>query len=144
MVETRQVTSDYTFRFQGKIYRIGCANVRPGLRGSNVRIEVRAGGSVHARFQERYLAIEECPTPPRQVGSQATTVSTQRSLATGYLRNFPGGAYTDCVWSQLRRLGLGLPFGRDPIRTRSPYHDFPATLINTGHFYLALTPVAYD
>ena len=66
VVETRQVTSDYTLRFQGKIYRIGRTDVRPGLRGGNVRIEVRYGGSVHARFQERYLAIEECQAPTRQ------------------------------------------------------------------------------
>jgi transposase len=66
VVETRQVTSDYTLRFRGKIYRIGRADVRPGLRGGNVRIEVRAGGSVHARFQERYLTIEECQPQPRQ------------------------------------------------------------------------------
>jgi len=66
VVETRQVTSDYTLRFRGKIYRIGRTDVRPGLRGGNVRIEVRFGGSVHARFQERYLAIEECQPQPRQ------------------------------------------------------------------------------
>jgi biotin operon repressor len=66
VVETRQVTSDYTLRFQGKIYRIGRRDVRPGLRGGNVRIEVRSGGSVHARFQERYLTIEECQPQPRQ------------------------------------------------------------------------------
>ena len=65
-VETRQVTSDYTLRFQGKIYRIGRADVRPGLRGGRVRIEVRLDGSIHARFQERYLAIEECKPQPRQ------------------------------------------------------------------------------
>lgn len=65
-VETRQVTSDYTLRFQGKIYRIGRADVRPGLRGGRVRIEVRLDGSIHARFQERYLAIEECQPQPRQ------------------------------------------------------------------------------
>jgi transposase len=67
VVETRQVTGDYTLRFRGKIYRIGRTDVRPGLRGGNVRIELRSGGSVHARFQERYLAIEECqPQPHRQ------------------------------------------------------------------------------
>ena len=65
-VETRQVTSDYTLRFHGKIYRIERADVRPGLRGGHVRIEVRLDGSVHARFQERYLAIEECLPQPRQ------------------------------------------------------------------------------
>lgn len=66
VVETRQVTSDYTLRFQGKIYRIGRADVRPGLRGGTVRIEVRSGGSVHARFQERYLAIEKWQPQLRQ------------------------------------------------------------------------------
>jgi hypothetical protein len=66
VVETRQVTSDYTLRFRGKIYRIGRADVRPGLRGGNVRIEVRSGGSVHARFHEHYLTIEECQPQPRQ------------------------------------------------------------------------------
>jgi hypothetical protein len=65
-VETRQVTSDYTLRFQGKIYRIGRADVRPGLRGGRVRIEVRLDGSIHARFQERYPAIEECRQQSRQ------------------------------------------------------------------------------
>jgi hypothetical protein len=65
-VETRQVTSDYTLRFQGKIYRIGRADVRPGLRGGRIRIEVRLDGSIQARFQERYLAIEECQPQSRQ------------------------------------------------------------------------------
>jgi hypothetical protein len=66
VVETREVTSDYTIRFQGRVYRIGRNDVRPGLRGSHVRIEVRLDGTIHARFQERYLAIEECLPQLRQ------------------------------------------------------------------------------
>jgi hypothetical protein len=66
VVETRQVTSDYTLRFQSRIYRIGRADVRPGLRGGRVRIEVRLDGSIHARFQDRYLTIEQCQPQPRQ------------------------------------------------------------------------------
>jgi hypothetical protein len=67
-VETRQVTSDCTLHFQGKIYRIERADVRHGLRGGRVRIEVWLDGSIHARFEERYLAIEECqPQPPVRV-----------------------------------------------------------------------------
>ena len=41
-----------------------------------------------------YRGVPHSATPttagPHQVGSQAKTVSTQRSLATGYLSNFPG------------------------------------------------------
>jgi hypothetical protein len=66
VVQTRQVTSDYTIRFEGRIYRIGRDHVRPGLRGGHVRIEIRLDGSIHARFQERYLGIEECQPQPRQ------------------------------------------------------------------------------
>jgi transposase len=66
VVETRQVTSDYTIRFEGRIYRIGRDHVRPGLRGGHVRVEARLDGTIHARFQESYLAIEECQPQPRQ------------------------------------------------------------------------------
>lgn len=40
-VGARQVASDYTIRFQGKIYQIARSDVRAGLRGGMVRVEVR-------------------------------------------------------------------------------------------------------
>src|ERR1035438_10153740 len=60
VVEPRQGPSDYPLRSQGKIYRIGRADVRPGLRGGNVRIEVRPGGSVDrksTRLNSSHLGI---------------------------------------------------------------------------------------
>jgi transposase len=65
-VDARQVTSDYTIRFQGKIYQIARTDVQTGLRGGIVRIEVRLDGTVHARFQEKYLLIQECQPQPKQ------------------------------------------------------------------------------
>lgn len=65
VVETRQVTGDYTIRFQGKIYQIARQDVPPGLRGGQVRIEVRLDGSLHVRFQGKYLKIEQCQLQPR-------------------------------------------------------------------------------
>jgi hypothetical protein len=59
-VETRQVRSDYTLRWNGKLYAIGRPAVSPGLRGANVRVERRLDGSMVVRFQERYLPVEEC------------------------------------------------------------------------------------
>ena len=79
-VDTRQVASDYTIRFQGKIYQIGRADVRTGLRGGMVRIEVRLDGTVHARFQEKYLAIEECQPQPKQQPVAATKPTVKRPL----------------------------------------------------------------
>jgi len=66
VVEMRQVANDYTVRFQSTIYRIARADVRTGLRDGQVRIEVRLDGTVHARFQEKYLAIEEYLSQPKQ------------------------------------------------------------------------------
>lgn len=66
VVDTRQVAADYTIRFQGRIYQIARVDVRSGLRGGVVRIEVRTDGSIHARFQDKYLTLEECQPQPKQ------------------------------------------------------------------------------
>ncbi len=60
VIETRQVTKDYTIHFQGQLYQIAKADVRHGLRGASVQIQVRLDGSLHVRFQGRYLQVELC------------------------------------------------------------------------------------
>jgi transposase len=65
VVDTRQAAADYTIRFQGRIYQIARADVRPGLRGGVVRVEVRLDGGIHVRFQDKYLNIEECQPQPK-------------------------------------------------------------------------------
>lgn len=59
-VETRQVRPDYTLRWDGKLYQIERQAVTPGLRGANVRVEVRLDGTMAVRHGERYLPVEEC------------------------------------------------------------------------------------
>ena len=59
-VEQRQVRSDYTLRWHGKLYQIGRRAVTPGLRGANVRVEQRLDGTLAVRHSERYLPVEEC------------------------------------------------------------------------------------
>ena len=66
VVETRQVANDYTFRFQGRLFQIARADVRPGLRGGQVRVEARFDGTVHARFKNAYVAVEERQPQPKQ------------------------------------------------------------------------------
>jgi len=60
IVETRQVTNDYTLRFDSKLYQIAREHIRTGLRGAAVRIEARLDGSLQVRFREHYLAVSQC------------------------------------------------------------------------------------
>lgn len=64
-VETRQVGNDYTLRFDNKIYQIARADIRTGLRGAEVRVEVRLDASMAVRFRRHYLAVTECQPAPK-------------------------------------------------------------------------------
>jgi transposase InsO family protein len=59
-VETRQVRPDYTLRWEGKLYQIERQAAVSGLRGANVRVELRLDGSLAVRHGERYLPLKEC------------------------------------------------------------------------------------
>ena len=64
-VEERFVTSDYTIRYQGKIYQIARGDIRPGLRGGRVRVEQRLDGSMAVKFRQYGLSVAECPARPK-------------------------------------------------------------------------------
>jgi hypothetical protein len=59
-VETRQVRPDYTLRWEGKLYQIERQAAVSGLRGANVRVELRLDGSLAVRHGEQYLPLKEC------------------------------------------------------------------------------------
>jgi transposase len=65
-VETRQVRSDYTLRWDGKFYQIERAAIATGLRGANVRVEQRMDGTLAVRHGDRYLPIKECSATPKK------------------------------------------------------------------------------
>jgi hypothetical protein len=65
IVETRQVTNDYTIRFDSNLYQIARPDIRTGLRGAHVRIESRLDGSLKVRFQKHYLSVSQCILPPK-------------------------------------------------------------------------------
>jgi hypothetical protein len=64
-VETREVGDGYTIQFDNRIYRIARADIRVGLRGAQVRIEVRLDGSMAVRFRDRYVEVSECLVRPK-------------------------------------------------------------------------------
>lgn len=63
-VDTRQITNDYTIRWHGKIYQIARGDIRPRMRRQSVRVELRRDGALAVRFENRYLRVSECETPP--------------------------------------------------------------------------------
>jgi len=88
-VESRQVTNDYTIRYQGKIYQIARKDIRSGLRGASVRVELRLDGSLALRFGERYLEIQLCEVAPERVETKppAATRKPAASPRT-WMKNF--------------------------------------------------------
>jgi hypothetical protein len=64
-VEERIVTSDYTIRYQGKMYQIARGDIRPGLRGGRVRVEQRLDGSMAVKFRQYGLSVAECQAQPK-------------------------------------------------------------------------------
>jgi len=62
-VEQRQVTNDYTVRYEGKVYQIDRRDIQVGMRKGWVRVEQRLDGSIAVQFQGRYLRVRRCAPP---------------------------------------------------------------------------------
>jgi biotin operon repressor len=72
-VETRQVTNDYTVRYDAKVYQIDRRDIRTGMRKARVRVEERLDGTIAVQFQGSYVRVRRCAPPLRDVGSPQTT-----------------------------------------------------------------------
>ncbi len=102
-VEQRQITSDYTFRNEGKMYQIARRCIQPGMRGSTLRVEMRLDGSMAVRFGDKWLEVSECQVPPKRVAPdknrsaaasskpQATTAQRTKPWRDSNQRLFQGG-----------------------------------------------------
>jgi hypothetical protein len=59
-VEQRVVSNDYTFAFAGRRYQVARADVKAGMRGKSMRVELHLSGALRARFEGRYVEVSEC------------------------------------------------------------------------------------
>ncbi len=66
-IEMREVTNDYTVRYQGKLDQIDRRDVCVGLRKAKVQVQERLDGTIHMRFQGQYLRIRRCAEPVKPV-----------------------------------------------------------------------------
>ena len=71
-VETRQVSNDYTIQVDRQTWQISRVGIRAGLRGADVRVEVRLDGSMAVRFRESYLAVSQCQPHPKVPNPKVT------------------------------------------------------------------------
>jgi transposase len=94
-VEQRVITNDYTFRHQSKILQILSGDIRPRMRGSSLRVEVRRDGVIAARFEDRYVRLKECQPAPKAsaVARKAAVNSAARGKRTGANRNWMKGFF---------------------------------------------------
>jgi DNA-binding Lrp family transcriptional regulator len=72
-VEQRQVTNDYTVRYDAQVYQIDRRDIRAGLRKAWVRVEERWDGIIAVQFQGGYLRVSRCTPPLRELSSSQTT-----------------------------------------------------------------------
>jgi transposase-like protein len=76
-VEQRQVTNDYTVRYDGKFYQIDRQDIRTGMRKAMVRVEERLDGTIAVRFQEGYVRVRRCASPTRESPPPKTVAAKQ-------------------------------------------------------------------
>jgi transposase len=70
-VEHRKVSNDYTFSFAGRRYQIAREQVKAGMRGKSLRIELHLSGTLRARFEGQYVEVGECGVKPSVAAKSA-------------------------------------------------------------------------
>jgi hypothetical protein len=59
-VEHRMVSNDYTFSFASRRYQIAREQVKAGMRGRSLRIELHLSGTLCVRFEGQQVEVSEC------------------------------------------------------------------------------------
>jgi hypothetical protein len=70
-VEHRVVSNDYTFSYAGRRYQIARTDVKAGMRGKSLRIELHLSGELRARFEGVYAEVSECGAKAQAVPKPA-------------------------------------------------------------------------
>jgi len=78
-VEPRQVSSGYTIQVDNQTYKIARSDICAGLRGADVRVEIRLDASMAVRFGKRYLTVTACPPRPKVPQPKAATGRTRKN-----------------------------------------------------------------
>ena len=87
-VETRQVGNNYTIQVDRQTWQIAREGIRAGLRGADVRVEVRLDGSLAVRFRESYLAVSRCEPPHKASAARRRRKPAAPRAKSRWMENF--------------------------------------------------------
>lgn len=93
-VEQRQVTNDYTVRYDGKFYQIDRRDIRTGMRKAMVRVEERLDGTIAVRFQEGYVRVRRCAShagespPPKTIAAKQPRPALATKRKSDWMKGF--------------------------------------------------------
>lgn len=59
-VEQRVIRHDYTISFASKNYQIARKDVKSGMKGQRLRVELHLDGALRARYEGRYVELAAC------------------------------------------------------------------------------------
>lgn len=92
-VEQRVIGNDYTFSFAGRRYQILRSEVPAGMRRQRLRVELRLDGELKARYQGRYVEIEQCGARPIPVKTNKNTRTVRKDHNAGGRSNWMQGFF---------------------------------------------------
>jgi hypothetical protein len=93
-VEPRQVTNDYTVRYDGKAYQIDRRDIQIGMRKAWVRVEQRLDGIIAVQFQGRYVRVRRCApplgelAPPETMAAKPPRPTGKPKRKSDWMKNF--------------------------------------------------------
>lgn len=88
-VEQRQVTNDYTVRYESKVYQIDRRDIQVGMRKGWVRVEQRLDGSIAVQFHGRYVRVRRCAPLSRELVLSPTRPRTGKlRRKSDWMKNF--------------------------------------------------------
>jgi len=88
-VEQRQVTNDYTIRWDGKFYQIDRRDIRARMRKTTVRVEQRLDATIAVRFQDQYVRVRRCAQPVRELQPPLKAVAAKPPKPAGKPKRKP-------------------------------------------------------
>ena len=82
-VEPRIITNNYTFPYYSKHYQIAREDVQPGMKRQSLRVELWLHGELKARYQGRYIGIQECGVKPSEAPKTAARKEVRKDHNAG-------------------------------------------------------------